>query len=114
MTASTALVPGVRRHPAGPGYQVRIRPFSAETFPTPDQANSRAIELRRMKAAGIRSATRNATLTLAEPLTAGVLGAVVLAEPMAGESVAGAGLVLAGLLVLAFPLPSARVAPAPA
>jgi DME family drug/metabolite transporter len=60
------------------------------------------------------SASETATLTLAEPLTAGVLGAVVLAEPMAGASVAGAGLVLAGLLVLAFPLPSARVAPAPA
>lgn len=66
MTASTALVPGVRRHPAGPGYQVRVRPFPAETFPTPDEANARAIELRRMRAVGIRSAPRSATPTLRE------------------------------------------------
>ena len=66
MTASTALVTGVRRHPAGPGYQVRIRPFRAETFPTADEANARAIELRRIKAAGIRAAPRAATPTLRE------------------------------------------------
>jgi DME family drug/metabolite transporter len=60
------------------------------------------------------SASETATLTLAEPLTAGILGAVVLAEPLSGASVAGSGLVLAGLLVLALPLPSPRVAPAPA
>jgi DME family drug/metabolite transporter len=54
-------------------------------------------------ARGLRrlSASETATLTLAEPLTAGVLGAVVLAEPMTGTSAAGAGLVLAGLLALA-------------
>jgi drug/metabolite transporter, DME family len=65
-------------------------------------------------AAGLRrlSASETATLTLAEPLTAGVLGAVVLAEPTSGASVAGAALVLAGLLVLALRLPSPRV-PAP-
>jgi DME family drug/metabolite transporter len=60
------------------------------------------------------SASETATLTLAEPLTAGILGAIVLAEPLSGASVAGSGLVLAGLLVLALPLPSPRVAPAPA
>jgi DME family drug/metabolite transporter len=62
-------------------------------------------------AAGLRrlSASETATLTLAEPLTAGVLGAVVLAEPTTGVSVAGAALVLAGLLVLAVRLPSPRV-----
>jgi DME family drug/metabolite transporter len=67
-------------------------------------------------AAGLRrlSASETATLTLAEPLTAGVLGAVVLAETLTGASIAGAALVLAGMLVLAFPLPSPRVAPAPA
>jgi DME family drug/metabolite transporter len=59
-------------------------------------------------------ASETATLTLAEPLTAGILGAVVLAEPLSGASVAGSGLVLAGLLALALPLPSPRVAPAAA
>lgn len=66
MTASTALVTGVRHHPAGPGYQVRVRPFPAETFATPDEANARAIELRRMRAVGIRTAPRDSTPTLGE------------------------------------------------
>jgi DME family drug/metabolite transporter len=63
-------------------------------------------------ASGLRrlSAAETATLTLAEPLTAGVLGAVVLAEPLAGASAAGAGLVLAGLLTLALPLRALGVA----
>jgi drug/metabolite transporter, DME family len=58
-------------------------------------------------ARGLRrlSAAETATLTLAEPLTAGVLGAVVLAEEMTGASALGAGLVLAGLLALAVRLP---------
>jgi DME family drug/metabolite transporter len=58
-------------------------------------------------ARGLRrlSASETATLTLAEPLTAGMLGAVVLAEPVTGTSAAGAGLVLAGLLALALRLP---------
>ena len=56
------------------------------------------------------SASETATLTLAEPLTAGVLGAVVLAEPMTGMSAAGAGLVLAGLLALGIRLPAPAVA----
>lgn len=66
MTASTALVSGVRRHPAGPGYQVRVRPYRAETFATADDANARAIELRRLRAAGVRTAQRSSTPTLAE------------------------------------------------
>jgi len=63
-------------------------------------------------ARGLRrlSASETATLTLAEPLTAGVLGAVVLSEPLTAGSATGAGLVLAGLLALAVRLP----APAPA
>ena len=54
-------------------------------------------------ARGLRglSASETATLTLAEPLTAGVLGAVVLSEPLTAASATGAGLVLAGLLALA-------------
>jgi drug/metabolite transporter, DME family len=60
------------------------------------------------------SASETATLTLAEPLTAGILGAVVLAEPLTAPALAGAGLVLAALLVLALPGPSPRVAPAAA
>ena len=58
-------------------------------------------------ARGLRrlSASETATLTLAEPLTAGVLGAVVLAEPVTGLSAAGGACVLAGLLALAVPRP---------
>jgi len=55
---------------------------------------------------GLR-ASETATLTLAEPLTAGVLGAVVLSEPLTAASATGAGLVLAGLLALAVRLPGA-------
>jgi drug/metabolite transporter, DME family len=63
-------------------------------------------------ARGLRrlSASETATLTLAEPLTAGLLGAVVLAEPMTAMSAAGAGLVLAGLLALGVRLPAPAVA----
>ena len=65
-------------------------------------------------ARGLRrlSASETATLTLAEPLTAGVLGAVVLAEPLTALSAAGAGLVLAGLLALGLRLPAPAVASA--
>jgi drug/metabolite transporter, DME family len=56
------------------------------------------------------SASETATLTLAEPLTAGLLGAIVLAEPMTAMSAAGAGLVLAGLVALGLRLPAPAVA----
>ena len=56
------------------------------------------------------SASETATLTLAEPLTAGLLGAIVLAEPMTAMSAAGAGLVLAGLVALGLRLPTPAVA----
>lgn len=49
------------------------------------------------------SAGETATLTLAEPLTAMLLGAVVLGEQPGALAIAGAALVLAGLLVLAVP-----------
>jgi drug/metabolite transporter, DME family len=49
------------------------------------------------------SAAETATLTLAEPLTAALLGVAVLAERVSGPAALGAGLVLAGLLVLAAP-----------
>jgi DME family drug/metabolite transporter len=63
-------------------------------------------------AAGLRrmTASETATLTLAEPLTAGVLGAAVLAEPLSGPAVAGAGLVLAALVALAVRPPAAPLA----
>lgn len=68
-------------------------------------------------ARGLRrlTASETATLTLAEPLTAGLLGAVVLAERLSAASVLGAGLVLAGMLALTLRLPtvaSAERAPA--
>ena len=42
------------------------------------------------------------TLTLAEPLTAGILGIVVLNEPVTLLTVLGIGLLLAGLLILTY------------
>jgi DME family drug/metabolite transporter len=66
-------------------------------------------------ARGLRrlSAAETATLTLAEPLTAGVLGAVVIGEELTAVAAVGAALVLAGLLVLAVRPPLlARPAPA--
>jgi DME family drug/metabolite transporter len=56
-------------------------------------------------ARGLRhlSAAETSTLTLAEPLTAGLLGALVLGEHLTGLSALGAGLVLAGLVGLARP-----------
>jgi drug/metabolite transporter, DME family len=54
-------------------------------------------------ARGLRQipAAETATLTLAEPLTAALLGVVVLDERPGAVAVMGAGLVLAGLLLLA-------------
>jgi DME family drug/metabolite transporter len=49
------------------------------------------------------SAAETATLTLAEPLTAALLGVAVLAERLSAPAALGAGLVLSGLLVLAGP-----------
>jgi drug/metabolite transporter, DME family len=49
------------------------------------------------------TAAETATLTLAEPLTATLLGVVVLAEQISAPAALGAGLVLTGLLVLALP-----------
>ncbi len=62
-------------------------------------------------ARGLRrlSAGETATLTLAEPLTAVLLGALVLGERPGAVAIAGAALVLAGLLVLA--APRGRAAP---
>jgi DME family drug/metabolite transporter len=62
---------------------------------------------------GLRSlsAGETATLTLAEPLTAAALGALVLSERPGALAIAGAGLVLAGLAVLALPGRSVAAAP---
>jgi drug/metabolite transporter, DME family len=59
-------------------------------------------------ARGLRrlSAAETATLTLAEPLTAALLGVVVLGERLGATAASGAALVLAGLVLLA--LPAAR------
>ena len=64
-------------------------------------------------ARGLRSlgAGETATLTLAEPLTAALLGAVVLGERPGAVAVTGAVLVLAGLVALAMPERSRRAAP---
>jgi drug/metabolite transporter, DME family len=49
------------------------------------------------------TAAETATLTLAEPLTAALLGVVVLSETLSAPAAVGAALVLAALLVLAAP-----------
>lgn len=50
----TTPLPGVRLHPNGASWQVRISPFPAEAgFSTVDEANERAVELRRLKRARI-------------------------------------------------------------
>ena len=49
------------------------------------------------------SAAETATLTLAEPLTATLLGVIVLSEPLYAPAALGAALILSGLLVLAAP-----------
>ena len=67
-------------------------------------------------ARGLRhlSAAETATLTLAEPLTATLLGVIVLSERMTGPAALGATLILAGLLVLAVPDVRRRPVPVPA
>ena len=52
------------------------------------------------------------TLVLAEPLTATVLGVVVLGERVGAGGFLGAMLILAGLAVLALPRPGLRTAAA--
>ena len=49
------------------------------------------------------SAAETATLTLAEPLTATLLGVIVLSETLNAPAGVGAALILSGLLVLAAP-----------
>ena len=49
------------------------------------------------------SAAETATLTLAEPLTATLLGVIVLSEQLSAPAGVGAALILSGLLVLAVP-----------
>jgi DME family drug/metabolite transporter len=65
-------------------------------------------------ARGLRSltASETATLTLAEPLTAALLGVAVVGERLTGTGAVGAALVLGGLLALAARPP--RPAPLPA
>jgi DME family drug/metabolite transporter len=68
-------------------------------------------------ARGLRSLSpgETATLTLAEPLTATGLGILALGERPGAVAAIGAGLVLAGLLTLAAPVPRRdRLVPAPA
>jgi integrase len=56
VSAITPL-PGVRLHPNGASWQVRIRPFPDQSgFPTVDEANEYAVELRKLLRAGVRVA----------------------------------------------------------
>jgi hypothetical protein len=60
-------MPGVRRHPGGASWQVRIAPFPSEAgFATLDEANERAVELLKLRRQGIRTApSRKGTEPLA-------------------------------------------------
>ena len=49
------------------------------------------------------SAAETATLTLAEPLTATLLGVIVLSEQLSAPAALGGALILGGLVVLAAP-----------
>jgi DME family drug/metabolite transporter len=49
------------------------------------------------------SAAETATLTLAEPLTAALLGVIVLGEQLSAPAALGGALILSGLVVLAKP-----------
>jgi DME family drug/metabolite transporter len=60
------------------------------------------------------TASETATLTLAEPLTAAILGAAVLAEHLSAPALAGAALVLSALVALAIRPPAPIPQPAPA
>jgi drug/metabolite transporter, DME family len=60
------------------------------------------------------SAAETATLTLAEPLTATLLGAVLLHEHLTAATLARGALLLLGLAVLALPRAGSRLAPAAA
>lgn len=48
------------------------------------------------------------TLTLAEPMTATILGLTVLGERLSGQSFAGVALIFTGLLVLIARLPKKK------
>ena len=52
------------------------------------------------------SAAETSTLTLAEPLAATALGVVLLAEHLPVPALAGGALLVAGLAVLAVPIPA--------
>lgn len=67
-------------------------------------------------ASGLRHLPANevATLTLAEPVTAAMLGAVVLGERPGAVAIAGIFIILAGLVVLAAPRRRAAVLEVPA
>jgi DME family drug/metabolite transporter len=64
-------------------------------------------------ARGLRTVlvSETVSLTLAEPLTAGLLGVLVLGERLTALAGIGTGLLLAGLLVLALGRPGARRCP---
>jgi DME family drug/metabolite transporter len=59
------------------------------------------------------TAATAATLTLAEPVVAALLGVALLGEPVTGARLVGAGLVLAGLLVVAAPRRRTAAGPVP-
>src|SRR4051812_26846052 len=82
LPALIASGPGWLGHPGG----IALAPFLG-TVPTALAYLLFANGLRRL------TASETATLTLAEPLTAGLLGAVVLSEPLTSASLAGSGLV---------------------
>ena len=63
--STTTLLPGVRLHPNGASFQVRVRGFKPRSgFATPDEANEYATELRRRKRQGVLVAPELETLSM--------------------------------------------------
>ena len=63
--STTTLLPGVRLHPNGASYQVRVRGFKPRSgFATPDEANEYATELRRRKRQGVLVAPEPEALSM--------------------------------------------------
>ena len=96
---------------AAPASRPRRRRADALPRHRPDRGRLPAVRPRPKR---LLSAAETATLTLAEPLTAALLGVIVLSERMSAPAALGGALILGGLLVLAAPDIRRRPATVPA
>ena len=105
------LLPVLGARPAPAARRARRR--GADRLPRhrPDRASPTCSS---PAACALLSAAETATLTLAEPLTAALLGVIVLSERLSAPAALGGALILGGLLVLAAPDIRRRPATVPA